>query len=75
VCLVPPLREHREDAPVPPAPEAGGRYGHSAQEYDADTTWHCHRTRFCDSSIGRWLSEDPIDFVAVDSNFVRYLAH
>jgi RHS repeat-associated protein len=50
-------------------------YGFTGREYDHNTGLNYHRARWLDTSIGRWINEDPIGFAGGDANLNRYVAH
>ncbi|WP_164103003.1 RHS repeat-associated core domain-containing protein [Candidatus Laterigemmans baculatus] len=49
------------------------RYAFTGREYDQETSRSYYRARYYDSSIGRFISEDPIGFRSNDTNFYRYV--
>jgi RHS repeat-associated protein len=51
------------------------RYGYTGREQDAETGLDYYRARYYDSSVGRFISEDPIGFSAGDSNLTRYVGN
>ncbi|MGB7847221.1 MAG: RHS repeat-associated core domain-containing protein, partial [Candidatus Acidiferrum sp.] len=46
---------------------------YTGREFDTETNLYYYRARYYDSSIGRFLGEDPIRFDAGDENFYRYV--
>ena len=54
-------------------PAERGRYAWSGRELDVETGLQYNRARYYDSSIGRWISQDPMGFAAGDSNLYRYV--
>ncbi len=36
---------------------------------------HYHRARYYNSTTGRWISSDPIEFESGDVNFYRYVGN
>jgi len=50
----------RYDSFGKPATEPGTRYSFTGREYDAFSGSYYYRSRFYDSELGRFLSEDPI---------------
>ncbi|MCR9204488.1 MAG: RHS repeat-associated core domain-containing protein, partial [Halobacteriovoraceae bacterium] len=48
-------------------------FAYTAREYDQETGLMYYRARCYDPSLGRFLTEDPIEFAAGDSNFYRYV--
>jgi RHS repeat-associated protein len=55
------------------AGSASTRYGFTGRERDADTGLLYYRARFYDPQIGRFTSEDPIEFEAGDVNWYAYV--
>ena len=51
------------------------RYGYTGREQDSETGLDYYRARYYDSSVGRFISEDPSGFGAGDSNLNRYVAN
>ena len=49
-----------------------GGYGFTGREWDAETGLYYYRARYYDPKIGRFISEDPIGFVA-GVNFYSYV--
>ncbi|QUY44819.1 RHS repeat-associated core domain-containing protein [Acaryochloris marina] len=49
------------------------RYKFTGRELDVETGLYFYRSRYYNSSIGSFISEDPIGFNATDSNFYRYV--
>ena len=49
------------------------RYGYTGRELDGETGLYYYRARYYDSSLGRFISEDPIGFSAGDTNLYRYV--
>jgi len=54
-------------------PEAAGRFGFTGREWDPVTGFYFYRARYYDPELGRFLSEDPLQFAAGDSNLYRYV--
>ena len=52
--------------------ETGNPFGFSARELDDDDLYY-YRARYYDPTTGRFLSEDPLGFVAGDFNLYRYV--
>ena len=51
------------------------RYLFTSRELDTDTGLQYNRARWYDPTVGRWISEDPLGFVAGDGNIVRYVGN
>jgi RHS repeat-associated protein len=51
------------------------RYGYTGRERDDETGLEYYRARYYDSSVGRFISEDPIGFDAGDTNIYRYVGN
>jgi RHS repeat-associated protein len=47
-------------------------FRYTAREFDSETGLYYYRARYCDSTTGRFLSEDPIGFEA-GANFYSYV--
>jgi len=47
-------------------------YGYTGREVDAHDLYY-YRARYYDPNIGRFLSEDPLEFLSGDTNFYRYV--
>ena len=52
---------------------ASDRYTFTGREYDAEIGTYYYRARYYDAVSGRFMSEDPIRFVAGDANLNRYV--
>lgn len=52
--------------------ETDNPYVYTGREYDADDLYY-YRARYYDPTIKRFLSEDPIEYLAGDFNFYRYV--
>jgi RHS repeat-associated protein len=48
-------------------------YGYTGRETDKETGLNYYRARYYDASNGRFISEDPLEFGAGDSNLNRYV--
>ncbi len=46
-----------------------------AREFDPETGDYYYRARYYDPQTGRFLSQDPIGFVAGDMNLYRYVGN
>lgn len=55
-----------------PSPWARQAFGYTGREFDPETGLQRHLVRVYDPRLGRFLSEDPLGFVA-DFNFYRYV--
>ena len=53
--------------------QLGNPYVFTGREYDEETNLQYHRARYYDEDLGRWISEDPIEFNAGDKNLYRYV--
>jgi RHS repeat-associated protein len=53
--------------------QSGVQY--TGREWDAETGLFYYRARYYDPKIGRFISEDPIDFDGGDNNFYAYVAN
>ncbi len=51
------------------------RYLYAGQAWDADAGLQYNWHRWYDPAVGRWISEDPIGFVAGDANLSRYVGN
>ena len=51
------------------------RYLFTSREFDTATDLQYNRARWYDAGVGRWISEDPIGFVAGDANVARYVGN
>ena len=51
----------------------GWEYLFTGRTYDSDTRLQDTRYRWCDPSLGRWMSEDPIGLAGGDVNLYRYV--
>ncbi len=51
------------------------RYGFTGREQDGETGLDYYRARYCDAANGRFISEDPLGFVAGDGNLTRYVGN
>jgi RHS repeat-associated protein len=47
-------------------------YGFTGQETDAESDLMYYDARYYDPTLGRFVSEDPIGFAALDTNLYRY---
>ena len=59
--------------PIETSPGSGGRYLYTGREFDVETGLQYNRARYYDPGIGRWISQDPTQFNAGDSNLYRYV--
>ncbi len=53
-------------------PENGDRFKGAAGEWEVAVDLYWNRARWLDPSVGRFISEDPIGFIARDMNLMRY---
>ena len=51
------------------------RFGYTGREQDGETGLDYYRARYYDSSVGRFISEDPIGFKGGDGNLSRYVGN
>jgi RHS repeat-associated protein len=51
------------------------RYQYTGRDWDSDSGLQYNRARWYDPATGRWISEDPIGFVAGDANLYRYVGN
>jgi RHS repeat-associated protein len=51
------------------------RYQYTGREYDQETSLQYNRARYFDSQTGRWLSQDPLNLGAGDTNLYRYVGN
>jgi len=51
------------------------RYLFTSREFDTATKLQYNRARYYDAAVGRWISEDPLGFVAGDAALHRYCAN
>lgn len=54
-------------------PSTADRFLFTGRELDSQTGLHYYRARFYDPSLGRFTSQDPIGFAALDANLMRYV--
>lgn len=50
-------------------------YTFTGREFDSETGLYYYRARYYDSSIGRFIQEDPLGLLAGDINFYAYVAN
>ncbi|MFQ5964050.1 MAG: MopE-related protein [Candidatus Scalinduaceae bacterium] len=48
-------------------------FTYTGREFDAESGLYYYRARYYDPQTGRFISEDPIGFLAGDMNFYRYV--
>ena len=48
-------------------------FTYTGREFDAESGLYYYRARYYDPATGRFLSEDPLNFAAGDSNLYRYV--
>jgi RHS repeat-associated protein len=56
-------------------PAVSFRYGYTGRELDAESGLDYYRARYYDSSVGRFVSVDPMGFGAGDTNLYRYVGN
>ncbi len=56
-------------------PSIDFRNGYTGRELDEETGQHYYRSRYYDSSVGRFISEDTIGFAGGDANLYRYVGN
>ena len=56
-------------------PSVDFRKGYTGRELDEETGQHYYRSRYYDSSVGRFISEDTIGFAGGDANLYRYVGN
>jgi RHS repeat-associated protein len=49
------------------------RFGFTGREFDSETGLYYYRSRYYDSVVGRFISEDRIGFAGGDTNLSRYV--
>jgi RHS repeat-associated protein len=49
------------------------RFGYTGRELDEETGNYYYRSRYYDSTVGRFISEDTIGFESGDANLYRYV--
>ena len=49
------------------------RFQYAGREFDSETSLYYYRARYYDSTVGRFISEDPLRFYGNDVNFYRYV--
>ena len=50
-------------------------FAYTGRERDEESDLQFNRARYYDAAIGQWISEDPITFMAGDSNLRRYVSN
>jgi RHS repeat-associated protein len=50
------------------------RFQYDAREFDSETGLYYYRARYYDPTVGRFISEDPLQF-SVGENFYRYVSN
>jgi RHS repeat-associated protein len=51
------------------------RFGYTGRDRDEETGLDYYRSRYYNPAIGRFISEDPIEFAGGDSNLYRYVGN
>jgi RHS repeat-associated protein len=54
-------------------PSVDFRFGYTGRELDEETGLYYYRSRYYDSTVGRFISEDAIGFEGGDANLYRYV--
>jgi RHS repeat-associated protein len=49
------------------------RFGFTGRDLDLETGFNYYRARYYDSTLGRFITEDPIDLSGSDANLFRYV--
>jgi RHS repeat-associated protein len=57
------------------SPTVRSRFGFTGREFDSETGLYYYRSRYYDSVVGRFISEDPISFAGGDANLSRYVGN
>ncbi|WP_425215196.1 RHS repeat domain-containing protein [Tumidithrix helvetica] len=57
------------------APLVKSRFGFTGREFDSETGLYYYRSRYYDSAVGRFISEDRIGFAGGDANLYRYVGN
>jgi RHS repeat-associated protein len=55
--------------------QSGLTFGYTGRLYDSATGLQNNLNRWYSSTLGRWMSEDPIGFAAGDANLYRYVGN
>ncbi|MCX7385317.1 MAG: RHS repeat-associated core domain-containing protein, partial [Planctomycetales bacterium] len=50
-------------------------YSYTGREWDGDAGLYYYRARWYDAAVGRFISEDPLSFMAGATNFTRYVGN
>jgi RHS repeat-associated protein len=56
-------------------PSAGDRYRFTGREFDEETGLYYYRARYYSSTLGIFISQDPLGFRAADTNLYRYVGN
>ena len=56
-------------------PSAGDRYRFTGREFDQETGLYYYRARYYSSTLGIFISQDPLGFRAADTNLYRYVGN
>ncbi|MEB3232910.1 MAG: Calx-beta domain-containing protein, partial [Leptolyngbyaceae bacterium] len=56
-------------------PDGGDRFGFTGREYDENTGLYYYRARYYDPELGRFISQDPIEFSGQDPNLYGYVSN
>ncbi len=54
---------------------SGGEHSASSRKPTCADPLRLHRARYHDTTVGRWISEDPIEFEAGDTNLARFVGN
>ncbi len=50
-------------------------FGYTGRDYDQETGFTYHRSRYYDPQIGTWLSQDSLAYASGDANLYRYVGN
>jgi RHS repeat-associated protein/uncharacterized delta-60 repeat protein len=63
------------DVISPIDPLSAPRFGYTGREMDPETGLYFYRARYYEPTIGRFISQDPLEFDGGDSNLYRYVSN